>query len=476
MVHLSIPKPIAAGIRYVQNASSTPFGLKRSGGEAADGDEAVEQLPTTRALQENHPSWDAKTQLAINTIRSINSLTEDNQVNLQRIRRVRSYVTLPTNMNVRIEKVLVYRRTDIVLEHMDALQATGTFKAEWIDYLAHSEVSMPFVGTVNLNNLNPLSGHLTPVESVRESIVLYLHGGGYCLCSRKTHRGITWKIAKFGKARVFAIDYRLSPEHVFPLALHDAISAIAYLQRISAEDTKIFIAGDSAGAGLALATTLWLRDHGAEYGLRMPAGVALMSPWIDLCHSLPSFTSNQKFDLLRVKVLDDSILNENRSHFYITNNSFLKNPYVSPLFASENEEFPLPPTLIQVGDSERLRDESIAFASNFSKSPIRLEIYEGMVHVFQMLSKFIKVADKALERLGDFIQEVDADASNAKARAVIWVANDIRAHFPAREMKDDEVQALSANGIPESSIAEDVAASIYSHENNEDESDAEALR
>ncbi|KAJ3140426.1 hypothetical protein HK100_009737 [Physocladia obscura] len=529
MVSNPISSTITAGVRFIQNIGrKTPEPDATDENLAADSAANLtpvlsESQPTfgsqdsldsqatavgraTPMQQLNHPSWDHKTSFAINTIRSINHFTEDSPVNLKRIRQVRSYVTLPTNMNVRIEKVVVPRRKDIVLEHMDADDAVGTFKAEWVDYMDHKAVDVPFVGSVNFNlNLLHISDQITSADSVKNTVVLYLHGGGYCLCSRKTHRGVTWKIAKFGKARVFAIDYRLAPEYVFPLALHDAISAYSFLRQ-SYDASKIIIAGDSAGAGLALAAILWLRDYGhvQQHGLDMPGGVALMSPWLDLCHSLPSFTSNGKFDLLRTKVFDKTVITENRSHFYISDNSFLKNPLVSPLFAIENPLAPLPPMLIQVGDSERLRDESIAFANNFPGSPIHLEVYEGMVHVFQMLSSFIKVADKALERLGDFVQKVSPQLStpshlksqattpqiisnvfslsgtssaatlfvtavdnfNIHERSVTWIANDSKNNFPARLMLPDQVTALIANGISESVVDDDVAASIYSERND----------
>ncbi|KAI8616732.1 Alpha/Beta hydrolase protein, partial [Chytriomyces sp. MP71] len=235
-------------------------------------------------------------------------------------------------------------------------------------------------------------------------VILYLHGGGYALCSRKTHRGLTSKVAKHSGARVFAIDYRLAPEHVFPCALHDSISAYAYILATAQTDPrKVFIGGDSAGAGLALATALWLRDEGAKHGLPMPCGVGLMSPWLDLSHSLPSFESMGRYDLLRAKVIDETVISEERSHFYIRDNTFLRNPLVSPLFASATDT-PLPPLLIQVGSVERLRDESLVFCLDRFPAParVRLEVYEGMVHVFQMLARLIRVSEVAFERFGTF--------------------------------------------------------------------------
>ncbi|ORY45903.1 hypothetical protein BCR33DRAFT_154810 [Rhizoclosmatium globosum] len=402
--------------------------------------------------EEPHPTWDTKTSIAINSIRVLNALTAESQVNLKRIRRVRSYVTLPTNRNVRITKTALKRRDDIVLEHMGSDDATGLVKAEWVEYVPDASF------------FAPASPHSVKDESSNtDPAVLYLHGGGYALCSRKTHRGLTWKVAKHAKSRVLAIDYRLAPEHVFPLALHDAISAYSFLLSNGRPASKIIICGDSAGGGLALALTLWLRDNGPSHNLPLPAGVILMSPWLDLSHSLPSF-KNGKFDLLREKVIDSTVITETRSHFYISDNSFLKHPLVSPLFAQENLLAPLPPLLIQVGDAERLRDESIVFAtSQFSQSPIRLEIYEGMVHVFQMLASFIKVADRAMERLGSFAQEAIARQEQQDScglaefeRRVEWISNDAKHDFPVRSMTSAEVTELLEGSSGQ--VAEEVSS------------------
>ncbi|KAI8610757.1 Alpha/Beta hydrolase protein, partial [Chytriomyces sp. MP71] len=236
-----------------------------------------------------------------------------------------------------------------------------------------------------------------------ERVILYIHGGAYCLLSRKTHRGITWKLAKYAACRVLSIDYRLAPEHTFPLPLQDAISAYSFLVnppagQVRYEPGNVIFMGDSAGGGLALATILWLREHGPKYGLEMPGGAGLLSPWLDLSHSMPSFRTNAAFDFLPEKV-QDKMLNEERNHYYVKNNSFLQHPLVSPFFSSPDA--PLPPLLIQIGECERLRDENLAFALARHAS-VRLELYEAMVHVFHFFSPVYPFAEVALERLGRF--------------------------------------------------------------------------
>lgn len=83
--------------------------------------------------------------------------------------------------------------------------------------------------------------------------VLYLHGGGYIACSPRTHRPITVTLATLLRGRVFALDYRLAPEHRFPAALDDAVAAYRWLiegQRMAPR--QLVLAGDSAGGADAL--------------------------------------------------------------------------------------------------------------------------------------------------------------------------------------------------------------------------------
>ena len=83
-------------------------------------------------------------------------------------------------------------------------------------------------------------------------VILYLHGGGYCVGSTDSHRPITASLVKFTGCAVYAADYRLAPEHPHPAALDDALAV--YRALLAAGHRRLILAGDSAGAGLALAT------------------------------------------------------------------------------------------------------------------------------------------------------------------------------------------------------------------------------
>ncbi len=122
---------------------------------------------------------------------------------------------------------------------------------------------------------------LEPDKADTGPIILFLHGGGYVICSPTTHRGLAARIALASSCNLLLIGYRLAPEHPFPAALDDALAAWHYLLDQGFSPHQIVIGGDSAGGGLALATSLWLRDH-HEPG---PAALFLLSPWTDLTFS-----------------------------------------------------------------------------------------------------------------------------------------------------------------------------------------------
>lgn len=106
-------------------------------------------------------------------------------------------------------------------------------------------------------------------------IVLYLHGGAYVVSSPRAHRAISTTLCQLSDTPVLSVDYRLAPDHPFPLALHDAISA--YLNLIkSYRPQNVVLAGDSAGAGLCFSLALWLRDNSYD----LPGGIVAIAPWV----------------------------------------------------------------------------------------------------------------------------------------------------------------------------------------------------
>jgi len=223
--------------------------------------------------------------------------------------------------------------------------------------------------------------------------VLFLHGGGFIIGSPSLYRHVTWRIADSARARVLAADYRLAPEHPFPAALDDAVSAYQWLLASGAEPRRIAVMGDSAGGGLVFSLMLRLRDE----GIALPAAAVALSPWTDLALTGASLTLNAR---------SDPILNaENPPQFvedYLAG-ADPRTPYVSPLYG---DPAGLPPTIIQVGSDEVLRDDAVRMADRMRAAgcQVELEIWPRMPHVWHVFVPLIPEARRAIERIGSFIR------------------------------------------------------------------------
>ena len=208
----------------------------------------------------------------------------------------------------------------------------------------------------------------------RDTAVLYLHGGGYIAGSPRTHRGMLGLLARASGLQLFVPDYRLAPEHPFPAALEDAVSAWDGLVSRGYDPGRIALAGDSAGGGLALALLSVLCRRGTP-----PAGAALISPWTDLTLSGVSMTENARRDPL----LPASRIVEVRD-FYM-GGADPRDVGASPLFAG----FPgVCPLLFQVGSTEILRDDTQRLAERLAGEGAHVTVQRlgpapHVVHIFQ---------------------------------------------------------------------------------------------
>jgi monoterpene epsilon-lactone hydrolase len=222
--------------------------------------------------------------------------------------------------------------------------------------------------------------------------ILFLHGGGYTLGSLASHRDLASRIAKAAAANTLAIEYRLAPEHPFPAALDDALHAYRWLLETGHAAGEIAIIGDSAGAGLAIATALAARDAGTP----LPGALALMSPWVDLHCDTPSLVNSADPFMQPgpVKLMAMGYLAGQDP----------KNPLISPLFAADLKG--LPRTLVQVGTIDGLRDDGQRFAELARKAgvDVTFEVWEDMFHGWHMFALMIADAQRATERVAAFLR------------------------------------------------------------------------
>jgi acetyl esterase/lipase len=231
-------------------------------------------------------------------------------------------------------------------------------------------------------------------ERSEQGVVLYFHGGGYVGGSAATHRPLTAGLARRGRRRVFAVDYRLAPEHRFPAALDDGVAAYRWLLAQGVAARTLALAGDSAGGGLVLAVLLRLRAE----GLPLPDCAVCVSPWTDLAGTGASVQSNDgRCAMLR----PENIASFARA--YLGDASPL-NPHASPVFADLGG---LPPLLLQVASSELLLDDArrVHDKVRASGGVSRLDVVDGVFHAWPMLDGLMPEAGLALDEAAAFMNE-----------------------------------------------------------------------
>jgi monoterpene epsilon-lactone hydrolase len=231
-----------------------------------------------------------------------------------------------------------------------------------------------------------------PNHAARSRCILYFHGGAYVAMSARTHRSLTSRLALWSDASLFALDYRLAPEHPFPAALEDALAAYRALAAAGVTPSRTVLAGDSAGGGLALALLLALRDQHDP----LPAAAVLFSPWTDLAATGGSIIANDAADILH---FGSSVVRQARHYLGDTPAT---HPLASPVYADLTS---LPPLLIQVGDSEVLLDDSRRVFESARKVGVEatLQIWPGVPHGWQIFAPVLPEARAALRQASAFI-------------------------------------------------------------------------
>lgn len=228
--------------------------------------------------------------------------------------------------------------------------------------------------------------------AAHDRAILYLHGGGYAIGSIGTHRTLGYNLSQAAGAQVLMADYRLAPEHPYPAALDDAVTAWRWLLKQGGKAERAAIAGDSAGGGLAVATMLKLRDEGAS----LPACAFLSSPWTDLAGTGASIEANA--------AVDPTVKRRFLTWFadLYMNGADPRTPYASPHYASLKG---LPPTLIHVGAVEILLDDATRLAERARAAGVEVEceVWPDMLHVWHLFAPMLSEGREAVAKAGAFI-------------------------------------------------------------------------
>jgi len=243
--------------------------------------------------------------------------------------------------------------------------------------------------------------HFQPAKGATRAVLLALHGGGFRQGAPEIGSAFYAALADRCGASVFALRYRLAPDHPFPAGLADGWQA---LRAVGCEHTglPILVCGDSAGGGLAAGLGI-LAKQDAETRLD---GVILLSPWLDLTVTAAAYASNAATDPLFSRAMAVAAAN-----LYLQGES-PEHPLASPLHADLRG---YPPTLVTVGSGEVLRDDSVAFAAKLRSNGVasRLEIIEGMDHVAVTRGLSLPGSAACFEHVVGFIDGVIASEGEA---------------------------------------------------------------
>ncbi|MCK1640929.1 alpha/beta hydrolase [Bradyrhizobium sp. 157] len=225
-------------------------------------------------------------------------------------------------------------------------------------------------------------------------VLLYFHGGGYCSGSIVSHRRLVTEAGRAARTRTLAIDYRRAPEHPYPAAHEDALTAWHFLRKQGIAAASIAVGGDSAGGNL----TLGLLDRLRAASEELPACIWLVSPWTDLTMSGRTLLTKDAIDPLIRKAYLAELANA-----YAPPPIDRRDPLISPLFADLTG---FPPALIQVGSAETLLADAtrLAEAAGAADVDVTLQIWPHMIHAWPVWNAKLEDGRRALACAGQFIK------------------------------------------------------------------------
>ena len=232
-------------------------------------------------------------------------------------------------------------------------------------------------------------------DSDTSRVLLYFHGGGYCSGSILSHRRLVTEAGRAARMRTLAIDYRRAPEHPYPAAHENALTAWRFLRKQGIAAKRIAVGGDSAGGNLTLGLIQRLRASGED----LPGCAWLLSPWTDLTQSGASYRSRAEADPMITKAGLDTM-----AAAYLDGGS-ADDPIASPLFADLTG---LPPLLVHVGDAEMLLDDSVRLHERAVAAGVdaTLQVWDDMIHVFQAFPpELLPESDESIAGIAEFLAD-----------------------------------------------------------------------
>jgi monoterpene epsilon-lactone hydrolase len=270
---------------------------------------------------------------------------------------------------------------------------------EYMKKLLPKDWSAPDDYSLTEIELENCRAELILADKSSENAIIYLHGGSFVTGNSVVFRNAALKLSKLGGAAVLLVDYRTAPEHTHPSALLDALDAWEYLTDSGFDPGNIILAGDSAGGNLALSLTALLRDENKE----LPRAIICMSPWADLAKKGQSYTYNYEIDPVFGKHSEDKHGGSMLTTIYAGDTS-LCDSRLSPVYADFRG---FPPMLLQTGSHEMLLSDSETIYKKAAESgvDVRLSVYHGMFHDFQLYGSYFPESKAAWNEIRNFISE-----------------------------------------------------------------------
>ena len=268
-------------------------------------------------------------------------------------------------------------------------------------------VGVEFDGEIIPVDVDGIRGEwvVAPAADTRRRM-LYIHGGGWMIGSPLSHRAITTQYAHLTGGAVFALDYRLMPEHSRQAGIDDCRAAWRWIQQNGPREInspkRLFISGDSAGANLTLSLIAWIRDQ----GLPAADAVVVLSPPTDGTLTSPSMKTNLATDQLlgplfhKFNFVPRWVLQWGA---YFSNRIRPSHPSVSPIFGNLEG---LPPTLVHASDAEMLLDDAVRYTNKAQAagSPVVLQTWKNMVHVWHIFVPDLPEAQQAFAEIDKFLR------------------------------------------------------------------------
>ena len=266
-------------------------------------------------------------------------------------------------------------------------------------------IEPPQVGEVSDQKITSANGEIharlyRPLEA-RGSIpgLVFFHGGGWVLGDLESHDILCRRLANAGECAVLAVDYRLAPEHKFPAAVEDAVTATQWVfanaQMLEIDPERIAVGGDSAGANLATVVCHMARDVG-KLRIRLQL---LIYPVVELAFTHPSHQLKED----HLPVLGETMI-WFREH-YLSEPKHQQDWRASPLLAKSFSA--LPPAYVLTAGYDPLSDEGAAYAGRLEQAGVQVtrRHFPGQIHGFLTMGVGFPTTKLAISEIGQALKQ-----------------------------------------------------------------------